>query len=62
MRLDLDDELASRAVWFLYIYPTAYFLHIGYTEALFLALTLATFLAARPNGGSSPESSARSPA
>ncbi|MFN8541503.1 MAG: mannosyltransferase family protein [Thermomicrobiales bacterium] len=47
VRLDLGDELARRAVWFLYIYPTAYFLHIGYTEALFLALTLATFLAAR---------------
>ncbi len=45
--LDLDDELARRAVWFFYIYPTAYFLHIGYTESLFLALVLASFLAAR---------------
>lgn len=46
-RLDLGEALAQRAVWFFFIYPTAYFLHIGYTEALFLALTLGTFLAAR---------------
>ena len=43
-----DDESDSRdAVWFLLIFPTAYFLHIGYTESLFLALVLASFLAAR---------------
>jgi hypothetical protein len=34
-------------VVFLLIFPTAYFLHIGYTESLFLALTCAAFLAAR---------------
>ncbi|MDP9272421.1 MAG: hypothetical protein M3O93_02650, partial [Chloroflexota bacterium] len=28
-------------------FPTAYFLHIGYTESLFLALVLGSFLAAR---------------
>ena len=32
---------------FLLIFPTAYFLHIGYTESLFLALVLGSFLAAR---------------
>jgi hypothetical protein len=36
-----------RAAWFLLIFPTAYFLHIGYTEALFMALVLGSFLAAR---------------
>ena len=36
-----------RAAWFLLIFPTAYFLHIGYTESLFLALVLGSFLAAR---------------
>jgi Gpi18-like mannosyltransferase len=34
-------------VWFLFIFPTSYFLHIGYTESLFLALALGCFLAAR---------------
>ncbi len=46
-RLDLPDLTARRAVWFLFIFPTSYFLHIGYTESLFLALTLGCFLAAR---------------
>jgi Gpi18-like mannosyltransferase len=50
MRLVLCDEseaVARNAVWFLFIFPTSYFLHIGYTESLFLALTLGCFLAAR---------------
>lgn len=46
-RLDGTAEYASRAVWFLLIFPTAYFLHIGYTESLFIALVLGSFLAAR---------------
>lgn len=46
-RLDGPAEYASRAVWFLLIFPTAYFLHIGYTESLFIALVLGSFLAAR---------------
>lgn len=46
-RLDGDESDARDAVWFLFIFPTAYFLHIGYTESLFLALVLASFLAAR---------------
>jgi Mannosyltransferase (PIG-V) len=45
--LDDSDAVAQRAVWFLLIFPTAYFLHIGYTESLFLALCLGAFLAAR---------------
>jgi len=29
---DYGQEVAQRAVWFFLIFPTAYFLHIGYTE------------------------------
>lgn len=47
IRLDEPGAIAQSAVWFLLIFPTSYFLHIGYTESLFLALTLGCFLAAR---------------
>lgn len=46
-RVDEDEEVADRAVWFMLIFPTAYVLHIGYTEGLFLALAAGSFLAAR---------------
>src|SRR5437762_1061570 len=42
-----ERRVALLAAWFLLIFPTAYFLHIGYTESLFLALVLGSFLAAR---------------
>lgn len=42
-----DAAQATRASWFLLIFPTAYFLHIPYTESLFLTLLLGSFLAAR---------------
>jgi len=45
--LDQRAIVARMAVWFLFIFPTAYFLHIGYTESLFLALVLGCLLAAR---------------
>lgn len=45
--LDEGAERARDAVFFLAIFPTSYFLHIGYTEGLFLALSLGAFLAAR---------------
>jgi hypothetical protein len=45
--LDEDKTVARGAVFFLCIFPTSYFLHIGYTESLFLALALGSFLAAR---------------
>ena len=44
---DESKEVSRNAVWFLFIFPTSFFLHIGYTESLFLALTLSCFLAAR---------------
>jgi Gpi18-like mannosyltransferase len=47
VRLDGPDDLAWRAVWFLFIFPTSYFLHIGYTESVFLMFVLACMLAAR---------------
>jgi hypothetical protein len=46
-RCDESEEVSRNAVWFLFIFPTSFFLHIGYTESLFLALTLGCFLAAR---------------
>lgn len=45
--LDEPPPIARQAVWFLLIFPTSYFLHIGYTESLFMALMLGCFLAAR---------------
>jgi hypothetical protein len=47
VRLDEPEAVARNAVWILFIFPTSYFLHIAYTESLFLALTLGCFLAAR---------------
>lgn len=49
VEMDFSSEIARAAVWFMFIFPTSYFLHIGYTESLFLALTLGCFLAARTN-------------
>jgi hypothetical protein len=45
--IDYPRHLARRAVWFLFIFPTSYFLHIDYSESLFLALLATSFLAAR---------------
>jgi 4-amino-4-deoxy-L-arabinose transferase-like glycosyltransferase len=47
VRADEGRRVALLAAWFVLIFPTAYFLHIGYTESLFLALVLGSFLAAR---------------
>lgn len=46
-RLDDEEDVARDAVFFFAIFPTAYFLHIGYTESLFLALVLGSFLFSR---------------
>ncbi len=45
--LDADDEEASRSLVHFFLFPTAYFLFLPYTEALFTCVTLASFLAAR---------------
>jgi hypothetical protein len=47
VRLDATEEIAQRAVVFLLIFPTSYFLHVGYTESVFLAFVLGSVLAAR---------------
>lgn len=47
VELDFSPKVALRSVWFFLIFPTAYFLHVGYTESLFLALALGSILAAR---------------
>lgn len=46
-RLDLGDEDAFRAALLLLLFPTGFFLHLVYTESLFLTLVLGAFLAAR---------------
>lgn len=47
VQLDYPASVALRSVWFFLIFPTAYFLHVGYSESLFLALGLGCILAAR---------------
>lgn len=45
--IDLPESVAWNSVWFMLIFPTAYFLHINYNESLFIALAIGCFLAAR---------------
>lgn len=47
VKLDYSERTAQLAVLFLFIFPTAFFLHIPYSESLFLALAIGCFLAAR---------------
>ena len=47
VQLDYDSGVALRSVWFFLIFPTGYFLHVGYSESLFLALAFGSVLAAR---------------
>ncbi len=47
VQFDYSASVAMRSVWFFLIFPTAYFLHVAYSESLFLALALACILAAR---------------
>jgi len=47
IQLDYPNSIAMWSVWFFLIFPTAYFLHVPYSESLFLALALGSILAAR---------------
>jgi len=47
VRHDEEPSVAMRAAVFALVFPTAYFFHLPYTEALFMALVLGSFLAAR---------------
>ncbi len=40
VKLDFDKKVAHLSVWFMNIFPTAYFFQAGYTESLFLAVSL----------------------
>lgn len=46
VQFDHDAGISRWAVWFFLIFPTAYYLHIAYSESLFLALVLGSILAA----------------
>lgn len=47
IEVDLGHRVALRSAAFLLVFPTAYFLHIGYTESLFLALAFGSMWLAR---------------
>lgn len=47
VKLDFSEKIARSAVLFLFIFPTSYFLHIPYTESLFIALVVGCFWATR---------------
>src|SRR5205823_1764407 len=47
VRTDVDDAAAGRTLLYIALAPTAFFFLASYTEALFLALSVATFLALR---------------
>ena len=47
VKLDYDDNAAVKAVLYLCVFPTAFFLSVMYTEGLFLALAIASFYYAR---------------
>jgi hypothetical protein len=47
VRLDHDRRTATRAVWYVMVFPTTLFLSAAYTESLFLALSIGTVLACR---------------
>ncbi len=42
-----DEAQAGRSLWYFFLFPTAYFLAMPYTEALYMALLLGSFWAAR---------------
>jgi hypothetical protein len=48
-KLDYDDSTAKKAVLYLSVFPTAYFLSAPFTEGLFLALVIASLYYARNN-------------
>lgn len=48
-RLDFEEKVAWRGIFYLLIFPTSFFFGGVYTESLFLAFALGAFLAARKN-------------
>ncbi len=47
VRLDLDADDARRSIWYLLVFPTSLFLSAGYSESLFMLLTVGAILACR---------------
>jgi Mannosyltransferase (PIG-V) len=47
VKLDYSEQIANNAVWFLFIFPGSAALHTPFTESLFLALAIGSFLTAR---------------
>lgn len=45
--LDETEGVARRAVWLMMVFPTAMYLHMPYTESLFMALAVGTLYTAR---------------
>jgi Mannosyltransferase (PIG-V) len=45
--IDFTPGVALRSAWFFLIFPTAYFLHVPYTESLFFVLIIGSLLAER---------------
>lgn len=43
VKLDFDKIIAEKAIYYLLIFPTSFFLLIAYSEGLFLLLTILTF-------------------
>ena len=46
VQLECPDIQAHAPVWFMFIFPTSFFLHIPYTESLLLALAIGCMLGA----------------
>ena len=44
---EFGASIGRNAAWFMLVFPTAFVLHIPYTEALFMSVVLGSFLAAR---------------
>jgi len=47
VKLDFEEDVAKRSVFYMSFFPTAYFLCATYTESLFLALTISCVYYAR---------------
>jgi len=47
IRLDWEEKIARRAIFYLLLFPTAFFFSMVYTESLFLLLVLGSFYFAR---------------
>lgn len=47
VKLDFSNEVADRAVWFMFIFPGSAAFHLPFTESILLVLAIGSFLAAR---------------